>query len=128
MILQLSQVFLFCPTPPSTPIPSSHPPLSLCPRVMYINSLVTPFPMLFLTSPYFVPTNLCLLIPAIFPPFSIFCLPTDKPLNDLHIHDSVPVLLVCLICYLDPIIDSCEFIAILMFIILIIFFFLYNSL
>ena len=64
----------------------------------------------------------------IFSPILPSSLPTDNPPNDLHIYDSVPVLLVCLVCYLDSIADSCEFIAILMFIIFIIFFFLYNSL
>ena len=77
--------------------------------------LVSPFPILFLTSCYFIPTNLCFLIPTSYPLFPPFPLPTDIPPNDPHIYDSVPVLLVCLVCYLDSIIHSCEFIAILMF-------------
>ena len=102
----------------STQYPHSlrQSPLSSCPWVMYISSLTTPLPILFLTSPYFVPTNLCFLIPAPFPPFSLSPLPTDNPPNGLQIYDFVPVLLVYLVCYLDSIIDSCVFIAILMFI------------
>ena len=65
--------------------------------------------------------------PCTFLPFSLFPLPTDNHPNDLYIYVSVSVLFVCLVCYLDSIIDSCEFIAILMFIVLI-FFFLYNAL
>ena len=41
---------------------------------------------------YFVPTNLCFLIPALFPPFFPVLLPTDNPPNNLHIYDSVPFL------------------------------------
>ena len=46
-------------------------------------------------------------------------LSADNPPNDLHICDSVPVLLVCLVCFLDSIVDCCEFVAILIFIVLI---------
>ena len=48
---------------------------------------------------YSVPTNLYFLIPVPFPPF--FPLPPDNPPNDLHIYDSVSVLLVCLFWFLD---------------------------
>ena len=54
----------------------------------------------------------------------------DNTPRDLHFYDSVPVLVVCLgffcfcFCFLDSVVDSCEFVAILMFIVLI-FFFLY---
>ena len=126
MLLQLSQFFPFAPLHLVSPFLPAIPSLSSCPWVMHTSSLASPFPILFLTYPYFVPTNLCFLIPATFPPFAPFSLPTDIPPNNLHIYDSVPVLLVCLVCYLDSIIDSCEFIAILMFVVLI-FFFLYNS-
>ena len=50
----------FCPLyspPPCTPVPPiSAPPLSSCPWVVHISSLASPFPILFLTFPYFVPT------------------------------------------------------------------------
>ena len=48
---------------------------------MYISSLASPFPLLFLTSPYFVPTNFYL-IPAPFLSFFPYHLPTDNPPND----------------------------------------------
>ena len=115
--------FPLCPLLPSIPIPSSNSLLSSCPWVMHKSSLATPLP-----SPiYFIPTNLFFLIFAHFPPFSSFPLPNNTPPNDLHTYDSVHVLVVCLVCYLDSIIDSCKLIAILIFIVLI-FFYLYNSL
>ena len=40
-----------------------------------------------------------LLIPCTFPPFSSLPLPTDNPPCDLHFCDSVPVLVVCLVCF-----------------------------
>ena len=40
-----------------------------------------------------------LLIPYTFPPFSLLPLPTDNPPGDLHFCDSVPVLVVCLVCF-----------------------------
>ena len=43
--------------------------------------------------------QLCFLIPAPFPPFSPFSLPTDNLPNDLHVYDSVRVLVVCLFCF-----------------------------
>ena len=64
---------------------------------------------------YFVPTNLCFLIPALFPPFFPILLPTDNPTNYLLIYDSVSVILVSLVCFSDSIVDTCEFIAILSF-------------
>ena len=57
----------------------------------------------------------------------ILPLPTGNYPNDLHIYDFVSVLLVCLVYFLDSIVESCEFIAILVFIVLI-FFFLNKSL
>ena len=90
---------------------------------MHISALA-PFPIPFLKhSPcLFHATNLCFLIPAPFHPFSPFPLPANNPPNDLHIYDSAPALLVCVVCFLDTHADSGEFIAILMFIVLIFFF------
>ena len=112
----------FPPLHPLSPILSSHLPLSSCPWVRHGSSLATPFPILFLTSPcLFCAYQLCFLFPVPFP------LPTDNPPNDLHIYDSLSVLLVCLVCFLDSSVDSWKFIAIVMFIVLI-FFFLNKSL
>ena len=117
-------VVLVFPAPPSTPLPRSNSPLSSCQWVMHISSLASPFAILFLTSPcLFGPYQLCFLIPVPFPLFSSFPLPADNPPNDLHVYDSVPVLLVCLVwfcfSFLDSVVDSCEFVVILMFIVLI---------
>ena len=73
-----------------------------------------------------------LLISCTFPPFFPHPLPAVNPPYDLHFCDSVPVLVVCLVCfcfcfYLGSVVDSCEFVVILLFIVLI-FFFLNKSL
>ena len=114
--------FPLCPPPPNIPFPPAIPSLSSYPWVMHLSSLASPFPILFLTSLclfctyQFVLLNPCtisLILPL--PP------PTDNPPNDLHIYDSVSVLLVALVGFLDSVVDSCEFIANLMFIVLIFF-------
>ena len=53
------------------------------------------------------PTSLYFLISAPFLSFSPFLLPADNPANDLHIYDSVPVMLICLVGFLDSVVDSC---------------------
>ena len=55
-------------------------------------------------------------------------LPSDNHQNALCIHDSVSIPFVCLVCFLESTVDRYVFIAIFMFIILIIFFFLNKSL
>ena len=82
--------------------PTHITPFSSCPRVIHITSLSSPFPILFLTSPCLFCTYLLrFLIPAPFPSLSLFPLPlsTDNPLCDLHFCDSVPVLVICLVCF-----------------------------
>ena len=80
--------------------------------------LNTPLPILFLP--------IMFLNPAPFPPVSPLLLPADNPANNLHIYDTVPVLVVYLdgfsFYFLDLIVDSCEFVVILIFIVLIFFF------
>ena len=78
----------------------------------------------FLTFPcLFCTYQLCFFFPTSFPPFSPFPLPADNPPNDLHTYDSVPLLVVWLVCFwfLDSVVDSCEFVVIVMFIVLIFF-------
>ena len=113
-----------------TPFLAAIDSLSSCPWFVHVSSLAIPFPILSVTSPclfcayQFVLLNPCtssLVFPLTFP------LPADSPPTDLHIYNSVPILLVCLVCLLDSVFDSCEFVAILMFIVLI-FFFLFSSL
>ena len=77
---------------PSTALPSRNPALSSCPWVVHINSLASPFPILFLTFPcLFCSYRLCFLFHIPLP------LPTNNPPNDLHFCDSVPVLVACLL-------------------------------
>ena len=128
MLLQLSQFFPLVPLHPVPILSSNLPRLSSCSWVMHISFLASSFPILFCTSPcLFCTYHLCFLFPASFPLFSPFHFPADNRPNDLRIYDSVPVLLVCLVCFLDSLVDSCEFVVILMFTVLI-FFFLYSSL
>ena len=129
VIIVLS-IFPLGPPPPSTPISSSNPPppLRIYPWVLHISSLAIPFPILFLTPPVYLDLPIFASYSLHLLPIPPFPFPTDNPPNDLHVYDSVPVLLHCLVSYLPSIIDSCEFIAILMFIVLIFFFFLYDSL
>ena len=79
--------FSLCPPPPGTPhsLWKSFP-CSSCPWVMHINSLASPFPILFLTSLCLCCTYQFILNPCIFFPFSPSPLSTDNPLNDLHIY------------------------------------------
>ena len=97
---------IFVPFPPlstSAKCPSSFqqsPCLSSCPWVVHISSLAPLFPILFLTSPcLFCTYQLCFLIPAPFPTFSSLPQPANNLPCDLHFYDSVPVLVVCLVCF-----------------------------
>ena len=121
------------------PISLSSPPLSTphtlkqsyycsCPLVIHISSLATPFPILYL-HPYAhsVTTNSYFLIPS---PLNLFPhnpLPSVNHQHALCIHDSISLLLVSSVCFLDSIIDRYVIFAILLFIDLI-FFFLHTSL
>ena len=101
ILLQLSH---FTPLFPSALHTRSYPhfpsPLSSCPGIVHTNSSASTFLILFLTSPcLFCTYHLCFLFPVSFPPFSPLPLPTDNPPCDLHFCDSVPVLVVCLVCF-----------------------------
>ena len=64
-----------CPPLPGSPLSSSSPSLSSCPRVMPVSSLASSFPILSLTSPcLFCTYKICFLILAPFPPVSLFFL------------------------------------------------------
>ena len=122
MLLQLSQLFHYLP-PPITPFRLAIPHLSLCPWVVHVSSLATPFPILFLTSPIlylqFVLFNPCTCSPVL-----TFPLPADNLPNAISM--ILFLLVVCLVYFSDSVIDSSAFVAILIFIVLI--FFLYSSL
>ena len=87
--------------PPCIPLPTHIPPLfSSCPWVISISSLASTFPIPFLTSSCLFSTyHLCYLFSVPFLPFSPSQSPADNPPGDLHFCDSVPVLVVCLLCF-----------------------------
>ena len=103
MLLQLSQYFFpFIPfllvSPPTHP-PAFLLPLTSCPWVVYISYLASPLPILFLTPPVYLYLPILLLIPCTSPPVLLLPLPIDNPACDLHFCDSIPVLVVCLVCF-----------------------------
>ena len=132
MLLQLSHSPLYYPLP-CTPPHTHIPPHSSCPWVVHISSLASTFPILYLTSPCLFSTyQLVALIPCTFSPILPLPLPADNPPCDLYFWDFILVLVVCLVCFrsyffLGSVVYSCEFIVILLFMVLI-FFFLGKSL
>ena len=87
-------------TPSCPPTPSHILPYCSCPQVISINSLLSTFPILFLPSPCLFSTkHLCYLFSVLFPPLSPSHTPIDNPSCDLHFCGSVPVLVVCLVCF-----------------------------
>ena len=48
---------------------------------------------------YILYLPIMLLAPCTFPPFYLLPLPTDNPPCDLHFCESVPILVVCLLCF-----------------------------
>ena len=126
MVLQLSNFPPFIFLHPAHPLPSALPPFSPRPWVIHISSLASTFPVLFLPSPCLFSTyHLCYLFSVPFLPLSPSHSPAANPPCDLHFCDSFPVLVVCLVCFcflLDSVVDSCEFVVILLLIILISFF------
>ena len=76
----------FIPFCHAAPLPPSFPHLSSCPWVVYISSLASPFPILFLTFPcLFCTYHLCFLFPVPSPPHP---LPAENPPCDLHFGES----------------------------------------
>ena len=128
MLLQLSHSFsppfiTLCPVPL---LPPAFPHLSSCPWVIHISSLASPFSILFLISTcLFSIYHLYFSFPVPLCPFYLLLLPSENPPCNLHFCDSFPVLVVCLVSFcffLGSVVDSCEFIVILLFIFLIVFF------
>ena len=72
MLLQLSHFPPFTPLHPAHPLPPTFPPYSPCPQVIHINSLASPLPILFLTSPCLFSTyHLCYLFFSFFKIFIV---------------------------------------------------------
>ena len=130
MLLQLSQSFSISPPPFSTSHTLRQSPHQCSwPWSMHISSLATPFPILYFTSPWlFCNYIIVLLNPLTTSPIPPHPLPAGNHQNALHMHDSVSVLLARLLCSLDSVVDTYVFIAILLFIDSIVFFFLNKSL
>ena len=96
MLLQLSHSF-FPPLSPSASYPHSlqHSPLLVHVRKFFgfsISYTILTLPLSILYLPIML-LNPC--TPRFFP----FPLPTDNPPCDLHFCDSVPVLVICLVCF-----------------------------
>ena len=104
-----------------------HPHHCACPWVLCVTSLAAPFPILYFTSPWLFCNHLFVLLnPLTFSPIPPHHLLFGNHQNALYIHDSDSVL-VCLVCFLDSIVDKYVFFDILLSIVLI-FFFLNKSL
>ena len=123
MLLQLSWYFPLCPHPSSTPHSLRQSPHHCsCSWVIHISSLAIPFPILYFISPWqFYKYLFVLLNPLIYSPIPSHPLPSGNHQNATCIHDSDSILL-CLVCFLDSIVNRYVFIAILLFIVLILFF------
>ena len=86
---------------------TQHPPLLQtiphhfsCPWVMCISSLAAPFPVLYFTFPWLFCKHLFVLLnPLTSSPIPPHPISIDNHQNALCIHDSVSVLLVCLVCF-----------------------------
>ena len=124
---------LFIPLHPAPPLPPACPLLT--PQFMSmgftykffgfsISYTILTLPLSILYLP------IMLLNPCTFSSIAPVLLPADNPPCGLHFYDSVPILVVCLVCFifLDSVFESCEFAAILLFIVLIFFLFLNKSL
>ena len=114
-----------CPVPPMPPVFPNPSFMSMGYAYNFfgfsISYTILNIPLFILCLP------IVLLIPCTFLPFSPYPLPTDNPPCDLHFCDSVPVLVVCLVSFLfvclGLVVVSSEFVVILLFTFLIIFFF-----
>ena len=116
MLLQLSQFFPLCLPPQNIhPFLRQSPHHGSCPWVMCISSLATLFPILYFTSPWLFCNYLFVLLNPLTSSLILsYTLHQSGNLqNPLYIHDSVSVLLVCLVCFLDSIVDRYVFIAII---------------
>ena len=124
MLLELSQLFLFAPcTQHHAFLQAIHTPLFMSYAYKFFGYSIS-YTALYIPMAIL---RLYFLIPSLLHPFPHTCLTSGNHQNVLCIHDSVSVL-VCLVCFLDSIVDRCVFIAILLFIVLIFFFFLNESL
>ena len=118
----MTVVPIFPPLPPSSQhssLPQVIPTPLFCVHGSYVlSSLATSFPILYFTSPWLFYNYLFVLLnPLASSPIPPHPLPAGNHQNALCIHESVSVL-VCLVCFLDSIVDRYVFIAFLVFIVL----------
>ena len=91
---------LHSPLPYTLPPAHIPPAFSSCPCVVHVSYLASTFPILFLTSPCLLSIyHLCYLFSVPSPPLSPSHSRVDNPPCDLHFCGSVPVLVVCLVCF-----------------------------
>ena len=127
MLLHLSQFSLFTHFHPAPPLPQEIPTiLHVHVSCIYVLWLLHSLYCTVHPHGYSVNTYLYFLIPSPLHPFPHTPFPSGNHQNALHIRNSVSVL-VCLVCFLDLIVDRYVFFAILLFIVLM-FFFLSKSL
>ena len=110
---------IFSQLPPSTQQPLSlmqSPHHCSCPWVMCVSSLVTPFPRLYFTFPWLF-CNYFLIPSPLHQSTHTPHLKCTNHQNALCICDSVSVILVLFVCFLDSIVDKYVFIAILLLLI-----------
>ena len=129
MLLLLSHFSHLYPPPLKPPNHSLRQCTTCCPCPWVIHKcfLATLFLMLYFASLYSVTTNLYFLIPHPFWSVPQY-FPSGNHQNVLCIYDSVTVLLLCLFCSLDSIVDRHISVAILLFICFIFFIFLRKAL
>ena len=111
MLLQLSQYFPFAPF-----YSLRQPPPQLFMSMGHVNKFFgcsISYTCTLHPHGYSVTTYLYFLISSHLRPFSLSPFPSGIHQNTLHVHDSVSVLLVCLVCSLDSVVDRyiyCHFI------------------
>ena len=109
----------FVPLHPASPTPSGNPHLHVHGSCMYVLWLL--HFLYCILHPYSVTTYLYFLIPSPLHSFPHTPLPSHNCQYSLRFHDSISVLFVCLVCFLNSVVDRYVFIAILLFIVFIFF-------
>ena len=103
-------IALFAPLPTDTPHSLRQSPIIVPVHQSCVHTLASPFPMLYFTSPWLFCNYLFVLLnPLTSSPIPSYPLPLGNHENTLCIHDSVSVLLVCLVCILDSIVNRYAF-------------------
>ena len=127
MLLQLSQFSSLPLSTQHTALPQDIPtPLFMSMAHKCISSLIPLFPILYFIFTWLFCNYLFILLNSLTSsPIPLYPLPSGNHQNTLHdvfcFHDSVSVLSLCLVCFLDSVVDRYVFIAILLLVFLIFF-------